>query len=111
MTRIAIAAAAAGLYVAAGPATIRFEEIAQRAGPKRPYHVRVFVSLGDGYWKMGDRDKAVAAWKEGLAEFPDSAALKTRLSATHEALDALIADAYDYTKRVDTSLQDLWANP
>jgi hypothetical protein len=83
----------------------------QRAGPKRAYHGRVFVALGDGYWKMGDRAQAVASWKDGLADFPDNAALKMRVSASSAALDALIADAYDHTKRVDTSLQDLWASP
>jgi hypothetical protein len=60
---------------------------------------------------MGDRAQAVASWKDGLADFPDNAALKMRASASSAALDALIADAYDHTKRVDTSLQDLWANP
>ena len=55
--------------------------------------------------------KAVACWKDGLADYPDNAALKVRLSASSAALDALIADAYDHTKRVDTSLQDLWASP
>jgi hypothetical protein len=42
VTRIAIAAVAAGLYVAAGPGTIRFEEIARRAGVEVRHHTRVF---------------------------------------------------------------------
>ena len=49
----------------------------QKAGPKKPYYVRVWVSLGDGYWK-DDLAKATAVWTEGLKEFPDSQALKDR---------------------------------
>ena len=80
----------------------------QRADRKRSYHVRVFVALGDGYWKMDDVAKATAIWKEGLAEFPDHAALKARLSKQSDELKALIDTVYDSSKRVDTSLKDLW---
>ena len=83
----------------------------QRAEAKRPYHVRVFVSLGDGYWKMRKRGKARSAWKEGLAAFPDDAALTTRLSYPAGDVDRLIEAVYDPAKRVDTSLQDLWRQP
>lgn len=83
----------------------------QRADTKRPYHVRAFVSLGDGYWKMGKKDRARSAWKEGLAAFPEDAALNTRLSLHAREIDALIEALYDPTKRVDTSLRDLWRQP
>lgn len=83
----------------------------QRAETKRPYHIRVFVSLGDGYWKMGKRDKARSAWKEGLAAFPEDAALRTRLSYRAGEIDTLIEAVYDPAKRVDTNLQDLWRQP
>ena len=82
----------------------------QRADRKRSYHVRVFVALGDGYWKMDDVTKATAVWKEGLAEFPESAPLKTRLSKQGDELKALMDTVYDSTKRVDTSLKDLWTD-
>lgn len=82
----------------------------QKADQKRPYYVRTYVSLGDGYWKMDDLAKATAAWREGLAEFPESAALKSRLEKQGDDLQKLIDDAYDPSKRVDTSLQDLWTN-
>lgn len=82
----------------------------QRADRKRGYHVRTFLALGDGYWKMDDLDKATATWKEGLAQFPDDAALKNRLSKQGDELKALIDGSYDPSKRVDTSLQDLWTN-
>lgn len=82
----------------------------QKADRKRPYHVRVYVALGDGHYKMDDLAKATAIWKEGLGQFPDSAALKQRLAAQGEALASLIDAAYDPNKRVDTSLHDLWAD-
>jgi len=82
----------------------------QKADQKRPYYVRTYVSLGDGYWKMDDLPKAIAIWKEGLAQFPDSAALKNRLEKQGDDLQKLIDDSYDPSKRVDTSLQDLWTN-
>ena len=82
----------------------------QASGPRRPYYVRVYVALGDGYWKMDNLDEAVRTWKQGLALFPDNAALKARLAAQGDALKALIEANYDPAKRVDTSLRDLWTN-
>lgn len=81
----------------------------QKAEPKRSYHVRVYVSLGDGYWKMNDLAKATATWQEGLAAFPDSAALKQRLSVQGAELEKLLDSVYDPNKRVDTNLHELWA--
>jgi tetratricopeptide (TPR) repeat protein len=82
----------------------------QNSEPKRAYHARVYVALGDGYWKMDKADEAVRTWRAGLTAFPDNAALKARLSGQGDALKALIDDAYDSSKRVDTSLRDLWSN-
>src|SRR5688572_17792015 len=52
----------------------------QKSEAKRGMHVRVWLALGDGYFKMDDLAKARAIWTEGLAQFPDSAALKQRLT-------------------------------
>jgi tetratricopeptide (TPR) repeat protein len=82
----------------------------QKAGPARHYHVRVYIALGDGHWKMGDLEKARATWKDGAARFPDNAALRSRLSVDGDTLDALISGSYDPAKRVDTSLEDLWTD-
>jgi len=82
----------------------------QQTGPKHFYYARVYVALGDGYWKMDNTDEATKTWKAGLAEFPDNAPLKARLSAQGDALKTLIDDAYDSNKRVDTSLKDLWSD-
>lgn len=82
----------------------------QKAEPKRGYHVRVFVALGDGYFKMDDLARATAIWKEGLAQFPDNEALKQRLALQPDAVQALLDTVYDPNKRVDTNLKDLWSD-
>lgn len=82
----------------------------QRGEPRRSYHVRAFIALGDGYWKVGEVEKARAIWTEGAGLFPDNATLKTRLSSDADALTNYVADAFDPTKRVDTDLRELWTD-
>jgi tetratricopeptide (TPR) repeat protein len=82
----------------------------QKADAKRPYHVRVYVALGDGYWKSDDFTAASNTWREGLAQFPHNAPLEARLSKQGDDLKTLIESGYDPAKRVDTSLEDLWTN-
>jgi tetratricopeptide (TPR) repeat protein len=82
----------------------------QKADTRRPYHVRVFVALGDAYWKSDDLTAAANTWREGLAQFPDNAVLKARLAKQGDDLKTLIEAGYDPAKRVDTSLQELWSN-
>jgi tetratricopeptide (TPR) repeat protein len=81
----------------------------QLAEPKRAIHARVYVALGDGYWKIDNLAEATRFWKEGLAAFPDHAGLKARLATQGDALQKLIESNYDPAKRVDTSLADLWS--
>src|SRR5712691_12301624 len=50
-----------------------------QAVPKRPYHARAWVALGDGYWKLDQGDRARATWSAGLKLFPDHPQLKARL--------------------------------
>jgi len=82
----------------------------QKADRKRPYYARVYVALGDGYWKIDDMIAAANTWREGLAAYPNNVELKNRLSRQGDELKALIEAGYDPAKRVDTSLQDLWTN-
>jgi tetratricopeptide (TPR) repeat protein len=82
----------------------------QRTGKKQSYHVRVYTTLGDGYWKVNQPDKAMAIWKEGLSQFPDDSGLKIRLSRSGPDLQAIIDAAFDFTKRVNTDLEELWRN-
>jgi tetratricopeptide (TPR) repeat protein len=80
----------------------------QKADTKKSYHQRVYISLGDGYWKTENLDKAKAIWKEGLAAFPESQPLKDRLAKQGEDLDTYINNVLDPNKRVDTDLKELW---
>lgn len=80
----------------------------QKAIKKQHFHSRVFLSLGDGYWKNDEFDKAKAIWAEGAKQFPENALIKARLSKSPDELNAAITDAYDPNKRVDTNLIDLW---
>jgi tetratricopeptide (TPR) repeat protein len=82
----------------------------QKAGPKRAYYVRVYVALGDGYFKNDEPEKATAVWKEGLAQFPNETSLKQRLGLKPDDVKLLLDSVYDPNKRVDTNLQDLWAD-
>jgi tetratricopeptide (TPR) repeat protein len=82
----------------------------QKAGPKRSYHARVYIALGDGYFKNDEPDKAKAIWTEGLEAFPNEPALKQRRALNPDEMKQLLATVYDPNKRVDTNLQDLWAD-
>jgi tetratricopeptide (TPR) repeat protein len=81
----------------------------QRSEPKRTYHVRTFVALGDGYWKIDDLPRARATWQKGLDEFPGHAPLVSRLHADAALLARIIDEAFDPTRRVDTDLSELWS--
>jgi len=81
----------------------------QRAEPKRPYHVRTFVALGDGYWKADDPQRARSVWRDGLTQFPGHAPLERRLGADSAALATIIERAFDPATRVDTDLSALWS--
>lgn len=81
----------------------------QKAEPKKSYHSRVYVSLGDGYWKTENLEKAKAIWREGLTQFPDHQGLKDRLAKQGDDLDTYINNVLDPNKRVDTDLKELWS--
>ena len=80
----------------------------QKADKLRSYHVRSYISLGDGYWKMDDIGKAKTVWQEGQKLFPANAQLKSRLSKDGDDLKTYIDDVLDPNKRVDTDLHELW---
>jgi len=82
----------------------------QSAGPRKPYHVKTYLALGDGYWKTDQLEKARAVWQEGLKQFPDNQQLKTRLERKGEELEKTIEANFDPNKRVDTDLRELWTS-
>lgn len=77
--------------------------------PAQPYHARVYISLGDGYWKVRDLARAVSIWTDGLRRFPADRVLQSRVSHKGADLDRLVDHALDPATRVDTSLQELFA--
>jgi tetratricopeptide (TPR) repeat protein len=82
----------------------------QRSGPRKPFYVRTFIALGDGYCKTGQMDKAREIWQEGLYQFPDNAQLKERLSLNGDQLITLIENGFNPNKRVDTDLREIWSD-
>jgi tetratricopeptide (TPR) repeat protein len=76
--------------------------------PRVPYVSRIFVSLGDGYWRLGQPRKAKQIWREGIDRFPDAEMLQVRVNASDEKLQGMIAHAFDADVRVDTSLRELF---
>jgi predicted Zn-dependent protease len=85
-------------------------EMQNKAPRKLPVQVRVYIALGDGYWKTDQIDRARHIWREGLREFPGNQALTDRLAREGEELEAHINDHLDPNKRVDTDLKPLWAS-
>jgi tetratricopeptide (TPR) repeat protein len=81
-----------------------------KKGPRHTYYAKTYIAMGDGLWKTDQLEPARTAWQEGLKEFPDNPALKTRLSLQGDELKKLIEDQFDPSNRVDTNLRELWAN-
>jgi len=77
---------------------------------KRPYYVRAYVSLGDGYYKLENVAKAREVWQEGLKLFPDDEILKKRVNASDVELESIVKTAYDPNVRVSTDLSEIWAD-
>jgi tetratricopeptide (TPR) repeat protein len=82
----------------------------QQAERRHEYHLKTYISLGDGYWKVDDLPKARIVWAQGLKEFPNSALLKNRLSLAGDDLKNLIEAQFDPGTRVNTDLSDLWTD-
>ena len=84
--------------------------LCNRPAQTKPYYVRAYIALGDGYCKMEHMDEARATWQEGLRQFPDNSQLKDRLALNGDQLTKLIENGFDPNKRVDTDLRDIWSN-
>jgi hypothetical protein len=69
---------------------------------------RVFVALGDGYWRLNRPEKARAIWAEGLARFPGAEPLRARVKAPDDQVSAIVTHALDADVRVDTTLRELF---
>jgi tetratricopeptide (TPR) repeat protein len=75
--------------------------------PGAPYLARILQTLGDGYFRLDQRDKARQTWRDGLAMAPDNEPLRRRVTASDDQARAIVAHALDADVRVDTSLREL----
>jgi tetratricopeptide (TPR) repeat protein len=73
--------------------------------------VRTYIAMGDGYWRLNDRAKAVETWKTAAERFPEDAELKRRLDHDPEKVRWAVTDALSPDTRVDTSLRGVVPAP
>jgi tetratricopeptide (TPR) repeat protein len=78
-------------------------------GEPRSYHAHAYAALGDGWWRLDDRERAREAWRRGLERIPGAAGLAERVALDDEALDGYLEDHYAIGNRVATDLRELWA--
>jgi hypothetical protein len=69
---------------------------------------RVYIALGDGYWRLGRLQKAREVWRDGASRYPRSENLRRRVNATDEQASAMVGHALDANVRVDTTLRELF---
>ena len=74
---------------------------------ERPYVARIYLALGDGYWRLKNPAKAREVWRDGQTGFPDNARLRSRLTSPDSVITQTIATELDAGLRVDTSLKDV----
>jgi len=85
-------------------------EEARRIASQKPevtYMPRILQTLGDGYFKLDQRDKARQTWRDGLTLEPANEPIRVRLAASDDQLRSIIDRALDADVRVDTSLREL----
>ena len=68
---------------------------------------RVYLSLGDAYWRLGDREKARDAWSRGSERYPQDSAFRLRLVTDARAIEDAVTTALYAGTRVDTTLRGL----
>jgi tetratricopeptide (TPR) repeat protein len=78
-------------------------------GPETPPALvaRVYLSLGDAYWRLGDREKARGAWSRGSERYPQDSAFRLRLVTDARAIEDAVTTALYAGTRVDTTLRGL----
>jgi len=69
---------------------------------------RIYTSLGDGYWRLDQRDKAREVWTAGARRCPEYAPLETRTSPSQQKVAGAVRAALDARNRVDTRLRELF---
>ena len=86
-------------------------EEARRLAASHPTAVwvpRIYVSLGDGYWRLGQRARARDFWRDALGRFPDWLPLADRVRSSDSQVADMVERALNPNIRVDTSLRELF---
>jgi tetratricopeptide (TPR) repeat protein len=68
---------------------------------------RIYVSLGDGNWRLEQKQKAREAWRTGAVLFPFYRPLQLRLADDEGRVEAVVSGALYAGIRVDTSLREI----
>lgn len=55
----------------------------EASGKKSGGYAQTYLFLGNMHLQMGAKDKALAAWNQGLAQFPNDAALQKKIADVH----------------------------
>ncbi len=74
---------------------------------ERPYVARIYIALGDGYWRLKNPAKARDVWRDGQTRFPANDRLRARLTSADAVITETLARELDAGVRVDTSLRDV----
>lgn len=72
------------------------------------YHALAWTALGDGFWRLGERDQMRATWKQGRLLYPRATALEERLALADRELDDFLLAVYRPGRRIDTGLEVIW---
>jgi tetratricopeptide (TPR) repeat protein len=79
-----------------------------KAHARSLYVARIYVALGDGYWRLKNGMKAREIWREGSGLFPADAQLRQRLTSPDNVVTDTIDRTLDASARVDTSLKEVF---
>ncbi len=74
----------------------------------RPYHGLAWAALGDGYWRLEDREKMSEGWARGLELYPGTSELEARLAREGEEIDDYLSLHFETTTRVQTHLKQVF---
>jgi hypothetical protein len=78
------------------------------AHSRSPYVARIYLALGDGYWRLKNPTKAREVWREGSGVFPADTQLRQRLTSPDNVVTDTISKTLDAGARVDTSLKEVF---
>lgn len=73
-----------------------------------PFVAHVYAAIGDGYWRLDQRDKAREVWTTGARRCQGDPTLAPRLASDDRVVAGAVSDSLDARNRIDTSLRGVW---